>query len=184
MNMHETAVKELWLAQFSSVSPDGRVPRCSSSFTHHCYVKMLIPWHVSAEAADQAEQRRQTAMTAERRPDSVHLFGADLMSTADCLQFFTDFAPVSVEWLNDTSCEHNSVRHVSCVDWLKLCRCATQLFGPCLVLTAYIACVLSACRHMSSSPGVLLLQWLLLQDKLLKLRAESTSCQFSLYCAW
>lgn len=57
-----------------------------------------------AEAADQAEQRRQTAMTADRRPDSVHLFGVDLMSTADCLQFFTDFAPVSVEWLNDTAC--------------------------------------------------------------------------------
>ncbi|KAL0018055.1 hypothetical protein WJX77_003983 [Trebouxia sp. C0004] len=57
-----------------------------------------------AEAADQAEQRRQTAMTAERRPDSVHLFGVDLMSTADCLHFFTDFAPVSVDWLNDTSC--------------------------------------------------------------------------------
>ncbi|KAL0042542.1 hypothetical protein WJX79_002995 [Trebouxia sp. C0005] len=57
-----------------------------------------------AEAADQAEQRRQTAMTAERRPDSIHLFGVDLMSTADCLQYFADFAPVSVEWLNDTSC--------------------------------------------------------------------------------
>lgn len=146
--MHETAVKELWHAQFSSVTPDGRVSRCSSSFTHHCYVKMLILWHVSAEAADQAEQRRQTAMTAERRPDSVHLFGVDLMSTADCLQFFTDFAPVAVEWLNDTSCEHTSVKLVSCIDWCRLGRCAEQPFGPRVVLTAYITCVLAARRRM------------------------------------
>lgn len=79
-------------------------------------IGMLTLWHVSAEAADQAEQRRQTAMTAERRPDSVHLFGIDLMSTADCLQFFTDYAPMSVEWLNDTSCEHTSGKHVPCND--------------------------------------------------------------------
>ncbi len=108
MNMLETAVKKLSHAPFGSVTSDGRAVRCSSRFTHHWYVKMLILWHVSAEAADQAEQRRHTAMTAERRPDSVHLFGVDLMSTADCLQFFADFAPMSVEWLNDTSCEHTS----------------------------------------------------------------------------
>lgn len=139
MNMHETAVKELWHAQFSSVTPDGRICRCSSSFKHHYHVKMLILWHVSAEAADQAEQQRQTAMTADRRLDSVHLFGVDLMSTADCLQFFTDFAPVSVEWLNDTACEHTSAKHMSCIDWCRLCRCAAQPFGPCMVLTAYVA---------------------------------------------
>lgn len=106
---------------------------------------MLILCHVSAEAADQAEQRRQTAMTAERRPDSIHLFGVDLMSTADCLQYFADFAPVSVEWLNDTSCEHPSVKHTSRIDWCRLCRCAEQPFGPCKVLTAYLTCVLTAC---------------------------------------
>ena len=148
--MHETAVTELWHAHFCSVTSDGRVSRCNSSLTHHRYVKMLILWHVCAEPADQAEQRRQTAMTAERRPDSVHLFGIDLMSTADCLQFFTDFAPLSVEWLNDTSCEHTSVKHVCCADWLKLCTCAKQLFGPCMVRTAYNTCVLAACRRVCS----------------------------------
>ncbi len=58
-----------------------------------------------AELADQAEQRRQTALTAERRPDTVHLRGVDLMSTTDCLHFFEGYSPASVEWLNDTSCE-------------------------------------------------------------------------------
>lgn len=65
---------------------------------------------ICAELADQAEQRRQTAMTAERRPDCVHLCGVDLMSTSDCLRFFADYSPVSVEWLNDTSCECCQVR--------------------------------------------------------------------------
>jgi hypothetical protein len=106
--------------------------------------RLILTLKMSAEAADQAEQRRQTAITAERRPDSVHLFGIDLMSTADCLQFFTDFAPMSVEWLNDTSCEHTSIKHVSCINWLKLCRHAMQLFGSCMRLIAYITCMLHA----------------------------------------
>ena len=73
---------------------------CNGSLGH-----MLRQWRMCAELADQAEQRRQTAITAERRPDCVHLCGVDLMSTADCLHFFADYGPVSVEWLNDTSCE-------------------------------------------------------------------------------
>ncbi|KAL3155030.1 hypothetical protein ABBQ38_011552 [Trebouxia sp. C0009 RCD-2024] len=57
-----------------------------------------------AELADQAEQRRQTALTAERRPDTVHLHGVHLMTTSDCLHLFADFGPSSVEWLTDASC--------------------------------------------------------------------------------
>lgn len=57
-----------------------------------------------AELADQIEQRRQSAMTAERRPDTVHLHGVDLMTASDCLQFFAEYGNSALEWLNDTSC--------------------------------------------------------------------------------
>lgn len=57
------------------------------------------------ELADQAEQRRQTALTAERRPDTVHLHGVHMMTASDCLHFFADHNPASVEWINDACCE-------------------------------------------------------------------------------
>ena len=60
---------------------------------------------LSVELADQAEQRRQTALTAERRPDTVLLHGVHFMTSSDCLHFFTDYNPASVEWLSDASCE-------------------------------------------------------------------------------
>ena len=66
----------------------------------------------AAELADQAEQRRQTALTAERRPDTVHLHGVFFMSTADCLRFFAEYEPASVEWLDDASCELYLLPHI------------------------------------------------------------------------
>ena len=47
-------------------------------------------------------------MTAERRPDTVHLHGVDLMTASDCLQFFAEYGNSALEWLNDTSCEYAS----------------------------------------------------------------------------
>lgn len=32
-------------------------------------------------------------------------YGVDVMSTKECLQYFGDFGPMFVEWINDSSCE-------------------------------------------------------------------------------
>ena len=39
-----------------------------------------------------------------RRPDAVHLYGVDVLSTQDCLAYFGDYGPTFVEWLDDSSC--------------------------------------------------------------------------------
>jgi len=40
----------------------------------------------------------------------VYLYGVDVMSTKDCLQYFDDYGPTLVEWINDSSCKcHSSV---------------------------------------------------------------------------
>ncbi|RUS13847.1 hypothetical protein BC938DRAFT_477642, partial [Jimgerdemannia flammicorona] len=38
------------------------------------------------------------------REDALHLHGTDEMSTDDVLGYFTEFGPLTVEWINDTSC--------------------------------------------------------------------------------
>ena len=40
----------------------------------------------------------------ERRADTIYLYGVDRMSTRDCLQYFEDYGPSLVEWLDDSSC--------------------------------------------------------------------------------
>lgn len=34
----------------------------------------------------------------------MHLYGVDRMSTKECLQYFGDYGPSGVEWLDDSSC--------------------------------------------------------------------------------
>lgn len=41
---------------------------------------------------------------AVRRPEAVHVHGVDLLSTSDCLRYFSDWAPSFVEWIDDSSC--------------------------------------------------------------------------------
>lgn len=53
---------------------------------------------------DLFEQRRDPDTSVERRTDTVHLYGVDLMSTGDCLKYFVDYGPTFVEWINDSSC--------------------------------------------------------------------------------
>lgn len=56
-------------------------------------------------SADVHEERKDVSLTAERRPEAIHLYGVDLMSTNDIMQYFADYLPSYVEWINDSSCE-------------------------------------------------------------------------------
>jgi len=46
----------------------------------------------------------EAAAEVARRPDAVHLYGVDLLSTAECLGYFEGYGPTCVEWLDDSSC--------------------------------------------------------------------------------
>ena len=39
------------------------------------------------------------------RLDAIHVRGVDKMSTQDVFRYFQGFAPGSLEWIDDTSCE-------------------------------------------------------------------------------
>ena len=54
--------------------------------------------------ADLLEERKDARTDAEPRMDAVYLYGVDVMSTKECLQYFTDYGPSYVEWINDSSC--------------------------------------------------------------------------------
>lgn len=54
--------------------------------------------------ADIYEERKDQGAAIERRPEAVHLYGVDRMSTKECLQYFEDYGPSRVEWLDDSSC--------------------------------------------------------------------------------
>jgi hypothetical protein len=41
----------------------------------------------------------------ERRLEAIYLYGVDVMSTREVLSYFTEYGPVFVEWLDDSSCE-------------------------------------------------------------------------------
>lgn len=41
---------------------------------------------------------------AKLRRDAVHIFGVDFFSESDLLDFFKEFRPQRVEWINDSSC--------------------------------------------------------------------------------
>ena len=53
---------------------------------------------------DALEARRDAPLTIARRPEAVHLYGVDLMSTSDCLSYFSEWGPRYIEWLEDSSC--------------------------------------------------------------------------------
>jgi hypothetical protein len=38
------------------------------------------------------------------RHDALHVYGVDLLTTADILSHFNTYGPTYVEWLNDSSC--------------------------------------------------------------------------------
>ncbi|KAK9807015.1 hypothetical protein WJX72_010790 [[Myrmecia] bisecta] len=53
---------------------------------------------------DLLEKRQDVDLEVERRPEAIHMYGVDLMSTGDCLKYFGDYGPTYVEWINDSSC--------------------------------------------------------------------------------
>lgn len=53
---------------------------------------------------DLLEQKREVDASEVRRLEAVHLYGVDLMNTKEVLMYFTEFSPVFVEWLDDSSC--------------------------------------------------------------------------------
>jgi hypothetical protein len=40
------------------------------------------------------------------RLDALHIRGTDNMSTQDVFDYFKDFGPASIEWINDVSCKY------------------------------------------------------------------------------
>ncbi|GIL52550.1 hypothetical protein Vafri_8387, partial [Volvox africanus] len=64
---------------------------------------------------DLYEQRREVGKEIERRPNAIYLYGVDVMSTKEVLSYFSEYGPVFVEWLDDSSCnvlfdDSNSVK--------------------------------------------------------------------------
>ena len=53
---------------------------------------------------DVLEERKECNWDIPRRPEAIHLYGVDCMSTAECLAHFSDWGPTFVEWLDDSSC--------------------------------------------------------------------------------
>jgi hypothetical protein len=56
-------------------------------------------------AADLFEERRDAPADLPRREVALYVYGVDVMSTNDLLQYFEAYAPTFVEWINDSSCE-------------------------------------------------------------------------------
>ena len=53
---------------------------------------------------DLLEERKEHGAAVTRRPDAVHLYGVDKMSTKEVLQYFDSYGPLRVEWIDDSSC--------------------------------------------------------------------------------
>ena len=45
---------------------------------------------------------------AKVRPDAILLFGVSEMSTKDVFDYFQDYIPGSIEWIDDVSCMSSS----------------------------------------------------------------------------
>lgn len=52
---------------------------------------------------DLYEERKEASVDVERRPNAIHVYGVDLLSTSDILKYFADYGPTYVEWINDSS---------------------------------------------------------------------------------
>jgi hypothetical protein len=50
------------------------------------------------------EERKDAKTDAAPRMDAVYLYGVDVMSTKECLEYFKEYGPSYVEWINDSSC--------------------------------------------------------------------------------
>ena len=71
-------------------------------------------WHL---CADLLAERRFAAVTAERRPEVVHLHMSEALSTTECLSYFARYETVSVEWVDQHSCRSSSLLTCHLVLW-------------------------------------------------------------------
>ena len=55
-------------------------------------------------AIDLVAPRTDAHLATPRRPDALHLYGVDTLSSADCMRYFSAYGPTFVEWINDSSC--------------------------------------------------------------------------------
>lgn len=60
--------------------------------------------HDGVMDVDALEAPADAPADAPPRPEAVYLYGVDLLSTSDCLRYFTEYGPTFVEWLNDSAC--------------------------------------------------------------------------------
>lgn len=61
--------------------------------------------------SDLFEPRKDAPEDLPRREEAIYLYGVDIMSTKDCMQYFDDYGPTLVEWINDSSCKCHSTLH-------------------------------------------------------------------------
>jgi hypothetical protein len=68
---------------------------------------------------DLQKARAEAPAGAARRPEAVHVYGVDLLSTRDLLNYFADYGSSYVEWINDSSAnvlfadEHSARRAIA-----------------------------------------------------------------------
>jgi len=53
---------------------------------------------------DDAEGEKDAADDEAVRPNAIHLYGVDSMSTREIMEYLGNYAPSWVEWINDSSC--------------------------------------------------------------------------------
>lgn len=58
----------------------------------------------TGKEADQYTVRREAALTAERRLDTVHLHGVGMMKEDELKLYFADYGDSRVEWVDEASC--------------------------------------------------------------------------------
>jgi hypothetical protein len=50
------------------------------------------------------EEQQEADEVGAPRPEVLHVYGVDLVSSRDLLNFFQTYGPKFVEWINDSSC--------------------------------------------------------------------------------
>ncbi|RUS16410.1 hypothetical protein BC937DRAFT_91248 [Endogone sp. FLAS-F59071] len=78
-------------------------PTTSSSFASNQPDSLVDRDNAKVTPADEPKDVAPKVPTP--REDTLHLHGTDDMNTDDVLGYFSEFGPLSVEWINDSSCK-------------------------------------------------------------------------------
>jgi hypothetical protein len=65
--------------------------------------KVDAPAAAQGMQLDLLEARQDAARDAEARMEAIVLYGVDTLSTKDCMEYFQEFGPSFVEWIDDSS---------------------------------------------------------------------------------